>query len=555
MAEGSRDQAARHGPHPGSLGRWVWSRLTSMRTAIVLLISLGVASIPGSLLPQRGVSSDPGAVVRFSRENPDLAPWLDRLGLFGVYSAPWFAAIYLLLLISMTGCVVPRLVRLWRAFGDDPAPPPRHLERADRYADWEPEALQAGAMVAHAQAALRRRGYRVRVDRPVPSPAATTELGSVTTVVRGEKGFLREAGNLLFHASLLVMLLGVALGSLMGYEGRVAVAEGDDFTNVISQYDDFTPSPLTDLAGLRPFSFTLNDFDAQFETVAARRGEPRSFRADLEYRSSPQAPVRTASVEPNKPLAMGSTKVFLTGHGYAPKVTVRDGGGQVAFSGPVIFMPRDSTYASDGVIKVPDATPEQLGFEGFFLPTVEMGPSGPFSLFPDDLDPRLVLTAWSGDLGLDTGIAQSVFTLEKAGMNQLRSGDQPFAFSLKPGQTAALPGRKGTITFDGVARFANLQIARDPGKEVALLAAILLLTGLTLSLTIARRRAWVVVTAPTTTARGRVQVAASAVTRRGLPREEFDQISEELRAPAEPNGRSRHSPTRSVAHQSTRHGK
>ena len=48
-----------------------------MRTAVVLLIMLAAASIPGSVLPQRGVASDPAAVPLFYRANPDLAPWLD----------------------------------------------------------------------------------------------------------------------------------------------------------------------------------------------------------------------------------------------------------------------------------------------------------------------------------------------------------------------------------------------------------------------------------------------------------------------------------------------
>ena len=92
--------------------RWAWRRLTAMRTAIVLLVLLALASVPGSILPQRGVSSDPSSVLNFYDEHPTLAPWLDRLSLFDVYSAPWFAAIYVLLLVSMTGCVLPRCAHL-----------------------------------------------------------------------------------------------------------------------------------------------------------------------------------------------------------------------------------------------------------------------------------------------------------------------------------------------------------------------------------------------------------------------------------------------------------
>ena len=40
-------------------------------------------------------------------------------------------------------------------------------------------------------------------------------------------------------------------------------------------------------------------------------------------------------------------------------------------------------------------------------------------------------------------------------------------------------------------RFANFQVARDPGKEISLVAALLLLMGLSVSLGVPRRRVWV----------------------------------------------------------------
>ena len=81
-----------------------------MRTAVVLLILLSLTAIPGSLLPQRNVASNPFAVTAFFNDHPRLAPVLDRLGLFDVYASSWFAAVYLLLMVSMTVCVLPRCV-------------------------------------------------------------------------------------------------------------------------------------------------------------------------------------------------------------------------------------------------------------------------------------------------------------------------------------------------------------------------------------------------------------------------------------------------------------
>ncbi|MBX9718880.1 MAG: cytochrome c biogenesis protein ResB, partial [Microbacteriaceae bacterium] len=55
--------------------RFAWRQLTSMRTALVLLLLLAVAAIPGSLVPQR--SADPNGVVQYERDNPEMFAVLD----------------------------------------------------------------------------------------------------------------------------------------------------------------------------------------------------------------------------------------------------------------------------------------------------------------------------------------------------------------------------------------------------------------------------------------------------------------------------------------------
>jgi cytochrome c biogenesis protein len=495
-------------------GRWAWRTLTSMRTAVVLLGLLALAAVPGSLLPQRNVATDPMAVARFVQDNPRLAPWLDRLGLFEVFAAPWFAAIYLLLLVSMTGCVLPRCARLWQSVRATPPPAPKHLARLVDHQRWtSPDAEDNARVLGAAAAELRRRGFRI---------------GVTSTEVRAERGYSRELGNLLFHLSLLVLLFGVALGRLFGFEGRVVVPEGAGFSNIVSQYDEFNARPFTDALGLEPLTFTLEDFEVDYETSGEKAGEPRQFGADLIYRAGEQE-ASAVRVQPNHPMNVNETKVFLTGHGYAPVITVRDGRDDVVFTGPVVFLPNDTSYASDGVVKVPDARPTQLAFEGFFLPTAAIGESGPYSSFPDALNPRLFLTAYTGDLGMSDGPPQSVYDLDKGGLDQATVKGQPLARALAVGETMRLPGGQGSLTFDRVARFANFQIARDPGKEVALVAAIMLLIGLTASLMIRRRRIWVRVV-PGSAGR-ELEVAALPLTRRGAPGGEVGAVASAIGAP------------------------
>ncbi|WP_299929580.1 cytochrome c biogenesis protein ResB [uncultured Nocardioides sp.] len=493
--------------------RWAWRNLTSMRTAVMLLALLALAAIPGSLFPQRNVASDPAAVINYAQENPRVAPWLDRLGMFDVYASPWFAAIYVLLLVSMTGCVLPRSRRLWQSVRSAPPPAPRNLARLEGHHSWTTSGEPA-EIIATAAAHLRRRGFRVLTS---------------TDEVRAERGYLREVGNLAFHLSLLVLLVGIAGGKLIGFEGRVAVAEGGTFANDLSQYDAFTPSAWTDVDNLEPVSFRLEDFDVSYQTSGPNTGQPTKFAARLAYRAG-NGEEQTITVEPNHPLDVNETKFFLTGNGYAPIVTVRDGRDSVVFTGPVLFLPLDTDNASEGVIKAPDAQPAQLAFEGFFFPTADVGPQGPYSMFPDTLNPQLFLTAFTGDLGLSDGVPQSVFTLDKDELTQVRRDGRPFSQALSVGETMRLPDGQGTLTFDGVSRFANFQIAYDPGKEITLVAAIVLFVGLTTSLIVRRRRLWMRLR-PSADAGTMVEIAGYSLTRREPPPNEIKNLVAALTSP------------------------
>jgi cytochrome c biogenesis protein len=465
---------------PVELSRWAWRQLTSMRTALVLLFLLALAAVPGSVVPQSSIDSV--KVVQWREAHPSLAPVYDRLGLFSVYGSPWFAAIYILLMVSLVGCVVPRLRVYWRAARARPPRVPRHLSRLPESRTFEVEDTDPAAVLARATAVLRRRRYRV-----------ATQDGDA---VSAEKGYLREAGNLLFHLSVLVALVGFAYGQLLGYKGGVITIVGQGFSNTLSQYDDFAPGRLFDPDHLDPLSLTVDDFHVRWLTSGPEMGQPESFDADLTYRTSPDAAPRHHDLAVNHPLSAGGTNVFLVGHGYAPVVTVRDGRGDVAYRGPAVFLPQDSSFASFGVIKVPDALPDQLGFEGLFLPTYGFTMQrGPFSQFPDTLDPVLSLVPYHGDLGLDDGRPQSVYSLDKAHLRTYPNADPALGpvkrLKIAEGQTVALPGGQGSIRFDGVQRWVKLQVSHSPGKGIALAGVLLGIVGLMGSLFIRPRRAWV----------------------------------------------------------------
>jgi len=485
----------RAGPDLPRLGlrgtlRFLWAQLTSMRTALVLLFALAVAAIPGSLIPQRHIS--PIRVDDFIAQHPTLGPLYDKVGLFSVYSSPWFSAVYLLLFVSLVGCIVPRVGVYFRALRAEPPRTPRNLRRLPAYATAEVSAAGAGDVLERAVTELRRQRYRVRV---VEGPGGAS--------VAAERGYLREAGNLVFHVSLLLLLLGVAVGALWGYRGSSVVVVGQGFSNSVTQYDDLTAGGWFKASSLKPFNVVVKDFQVAFETGPVQTGAARLFRADVAVTDKPGDPVRSEVLEVNHPLHVDGSTVHLIGHGYAPVVTVKDGQGNVAFSGPVVFLPQDGNFTSAGVVKVPDARPERLAFQGFFLPSAVVDAQGPRSVFPDAYDPQMFLNVWSGPPAVETGKPENVYSLDTAGLTQLRNEKGDIVrLRLSPGQGTDLPDGMGSITFDGWNRWVKLQVGDTPGAPVALAAIGFAVAGLCLSLFVRPRRVWVRVSGGTITAAG-----------------------------------------------------
>jgi cytochrome c biogenesis protein len=500
--------------------RWGWRQLTSMRTALILLFLLALGSVPGSILPQEG--TDPAQVQQYYTAHPELAPWLNRLDLFNVFAAPWFAAIYLLLFTSLVGCVVPRTFRLVGAARTPPPRAPRNLARLPHSSPYS-SPLSPAAAVDSAAAVLG--GKRFRLRRSADDAPDHDRTGHW---VSAEKGYLREVGNLLFHLSLLGVLVSIAVGGLFGYKADKLLVEGQSFSDTRSALDEFYPGRLVSGSDLAPFSLTLNNFTASYIESGASRGQPSNFDADVTYTSSPGAKPGNYNIRVNDPLAVDSVKVYLIGHGYAPEFKVTGANGQVAYSEATPFIPSNtSTYVSDGVVKAPNAS---LGFMGVFVPTAISVGGTLESIFPAADAPAVSLNGYYGNLGMNSGAPQSVYQLDTTGMTKISGSPQ----LLLPGQTWKLPGGKGSITFVGVKQWVSLTITYDPGQVPALVCGMLALAGLLLSFFVRRRRVFVRAV-PAASGTGSV-VTVGGLTRSdasGGFEEEFTELAAEIAA-AEP---------------------
>jgi cytochrome c biogenesis protein len=458
--------------------RKAWRRLISMRTALVLLFLLALAAVPGSLLPQRPLN--PVKVDDYLRTHGAWGRFLDRIGMYDVFGSAWFAAIYLLLFVSLVGCLVPRIRQHVRAVARKPLPAPKNLDRLPESGRFE-SGDRASAYATAARATLGRRWRIVQRDEP----------GGVVAL-SAEKGYSRETGNLLFHVAMLSALILIAVGRLFSYQGTVIVQQGQGFCNSPAAYDSWRPGRMAADGRIGPAPFCIDSLD-RFSADYTADGEPSKFIADVTYsevRSDGTSgpPVRHR-ITVNHPLRLSGDRVYLINHGFAPQITVRMPDGSVQHD-QATFLPTDpTTYYSEGAFQEqgkPDAK-QDVGVEGFFAPTPVANANGVItSAAPQAHDPVLGVFVYQGTVNPD-GAPQSVYSLNKSALTRIGQAN------LHVGQTVRTANGV-SVTFDGWVPWVSLQVSHDPTQGYLLFAAITMVAGLIGSLSVRRRRLWLRIT-------------------------------------------------------------
>lgn len=485
-------------------GRWFWRQLTSMRVALILLLMLAVAAIPGSLFPQNG--ADPNGVAQYQQDHPQLFKILNAFPIqaFDVYASAWFSAIYLLLFVSLIGCVLPRVAHHWKALRGNPPKTPARLNRMAGYSHLQvsnPQASEderlsfAQRAAEEAQVILKRQRYRTEVQHIV------TRRGATEISVSAERGYLRETGNLVFHIALLGVLVAVAIGGAFTFNGQRVIVEGDAMINQLIDYDSVNSGRSFSDRALEPFELRLDHLGVTY--VTPDDGNLDALGQVLDYKAemtlvTPDGAESQEVIRVNHPLRVHGSPIYLIANGYAPTLVIRNAEGETVFNESVPFIPQDTNMTSLGILKVPyglshDGERTQLGLRGFFYPSQAELDTGAFtSNFPDLINPLLTLDVYVGNLGIDSIVPQSVYALDTTEMTQV-AGRQldTKSLQLRIGDTVDLPDGMGTITLEAIPRFASFDVMRNPAQEWVLVFAVLAIFGLAASLFVPRRRMWV----------------------------------------------------------------
>ncbi|NKY37755.1 cytochrome c biogenesis protein ResB [Nocardia speluncae] len=515
MTVTDRAEATPGPPRQSPLGRaWgfvrnTWRGLTSMRTALVLLFLLALAAIPGALLPQRSLNEQ--KVDEYIADRPVLGEWMDRFELFDVFSSFWFTAVYVLLFISLVGCILPRTVDHYRALRTPPVRVPRNLARLPHH---HRVVVDGTAAEITDRARARLRGWRTEV-RP------GEREGEVT--LSAEKGYTRELGNLAFHLALVALLVAIAVGKLFGYEGNVIVIAngGPGFcTTSPAVFDSFRTGNVNDGTGMTPMCVKVKNFRADY----LDNGQAEMFTSDISYQAGEDLTTdtwRDTTIQVNHPLRVGGDRVYLQGHGYAPTFTVTFPNGETRTE-TIQWAPNDATtFLSSGVLRIDppggmyatdaERRQNQIAIEGLFAPTASFHGTLLTSVYPAMTDPAVAVDVYRGDTGLDTGRSQSIFALDQEMVRQGRLTKED-RVNLRPGESTTLSD--GTeVRFDGAEEFANIQVSHDPAQQWVLVSSVVMMAGLLVSLLITRRRVWLRVTPEGTVDQRRVVVEMGGLAR------------------------------------------
>lgn len=486
----------------------VWRTLRSMRTALLLLLLLALGSVAGSLVPQVGTSD--ARIAAMFRDHPLRARIYNQLGLFDVFGSWWFTLITALLLVSLVACLVPRTRALVRNLRTRPQPA-RELESMRHYTVRH-VALAPDRAMARARRVLRRRLYRVAGSN-----------GSAPQSLAADKGLAREAGSLLFHWSFFLILVGVIWGKGTGFSGQATIVEGQTWTEAHANY-------AGQIHEGRFFDEAHTGIRVHVDSFTATYRIPSGIPEDFVTRAALYDPdgryVKTVDIRVNHPAAIDGVKLYQFGYGWAPVIDVREDGRLVA-SGPVVCQQGTPP---------PGVSPLQLPWDcAVKLPSLRPQVGIQFRLWPDsralyallsagkampmltEYAPVMTYTAYRGDLRLDR--PQSISSIDTAAMRRWTSG------VIGAGQSVRL-GRGLTMSFPDLRQYTVLEVKRDRGLWIELVAAILILVGLLPALYTSRRKVWV--TAEPDGSGSVLKVGGFALQRRPQFEQEFARLVDEI---------------------------
>lgn len=410
----------------------LWRFFASLKLTVIVLLTLAVLAGAGTFLPQNQSPSD-----YFRVFGPFWYQILSTLDLFDLYHAWWFRLLIMVLVVNIIICSVDRLQATWKVIFIKPEKP--NLDQFRR------RKAREEFKVPVSQEQLQEI-LGLQVKRSVGSfRTHAIDQGFVLAVDRGR---WTRLGVYVVHLSVIVLLIGGLIGSILGFEGYVNLPE-DETIQAIELRNSGQRITL-------PFAVRCDDFQMQVYDT----GAPKEWRVWLTVLENGREVVRKDIIV-NDPLRYKGINLFLSSYG---KLNDTGKNAKVSFDpNKKIRLNFQSTassmiYNKEAMLNEPVELPEDVGtfmiksFEakGMFR-DVEIGPTLIAELTPKDGSPKTILLP----LGAPKFDAMRRGTLVISA--QVESAPQETRY------------------------YAGLQVTKDPGVGLVYAGFILMIAGIFIS--------------------------------------------------------------------------
>ena len=410
---------------------------------------------------------------------PTLGPLVDvfeRLGLFRIFTAPWFTAMLILLTVSITVCTLDRLPKIRAVTARSRVEQPGSFfdaslaGRGTMHLATALTAEQSEDAATRVAQQMRARGWEASTSPDPEAPGGK--------IVHGDRFRRSYRFTLVMHTGLVLLIAGAALSGALGYTQGILLTNGEAL-----------PVGKIGSAG------GLVVENRAFSAPRTESGAFADFTTELAlYRDGAQVAEKVIRV--NDPLMYDGWSFHQNFFGPSVKLEIRSITGDLLWSGeaPLTATVEGAPYAT---LPIPGSS---AGLELL----LQRDPAGAAALLVVASEPVAPSSS-------------EVRTL--------------FASVLAPGEVASAPSVNFTVQLQAVSSYTGIIARRDPAAAIVWLAAALIMAGLTLTLRRPRARLWIRIQP------GRTEADAALLLERGARAEQaaplLARIAETLGAPSD----------------------
>ncbi|GBE39365.1 MAG TPA: cytochrome c biogenesis protein ResB [Nitrospirae bacterium] len=275
----------------------IWDFFSSVKLAVVILISLSLTSIIGTIVEQRAdQATNIALLAKFFGDSmaPTVYNIFVKLGFMDMYHSWWFVGLLVLFSINLTVCSLDRFPKTLRLVQTPMKP---QGENAIKNLPVKKElSVRSGQTTAKDEVLNSFRSSRYRVFEAT---------GGNAVQLYSQKGKYTRFGVYVVHLSILLIFVGAIIGARLGFRGFLNLPEGDSYSYIYTS--DGRTIPLG-------FTIHCNWYDTIYYKDT---NTPQEFHSELVITEGGREILKKV-VEVNDPLKYRGITFYQSSYGMIP---------------------------------------------------------------------------------------------------------------------------------------------------------------------------------------------------------------------------------------------